>query len=233
MSPKNTKLPARLTDPAKIWGMLYLPFSIFLLPQLLHILNTHLPTPLGNVWFNFIYFSCNFLAVIWIFRFFLKQALIYAGKHFWRFLMAVLAGATIYWLLNWLLSILLQQVSDSYVNLNDSNVVIMLHSNFAVMFVGSVILVPIAEETLHRGLVFGVLYDWCPLAAYLVSTAVFSAVHIIGYIGVYSPLHLILAFLQYIPAGLVLAWTYRFSGSIFAPILIHASINCIGLMSMR
>ena len=63
--------------------------------------------------------------------------------------------------------------------------------------------------------------------------AAFSAVHIIGYAGVYSPLHLVLAFLQYLPAGIWLAWCYTKSGSIFGPIVMHAIINLYSLNLLR
>ena len=109
----------------------------------------------------------------------------------------------------------------------------MLHDNFWVMAIGTVFLVPVAEEALHRGLIFGSLYQKSHMAGYLLSAAIFSAVHIFGYTGVYTPLHLVLAFLQYIPAGLTLCWAYRLSGSIYAPILIHATINAISLISLR
>jgi membrane protease YdiL (CAAX protease family) len=77
------------------------------------------------------------------------------------------------------------------------------------------------------------LYPKSHSAAYLLSTAIFSAIHILGFVGIYSSLDLILAFVQYIPAGLILAWVYRRSGSIFAPILMHAMINAVGMFAHR
>lgn len=233
MSPKNTKLAIRPTDQEQVWGIVYLLFSILMLPTLLRLLNGLLPVPLGNAWFNFLYFSCNFLFVTWIFHGFFKRCVVHAGKHTWRFLAAVLIGIAAYWLLNYLTSLILGWISKDYVNLNDSTVLTMAHGHFPIMLLGTVFLVPVAEETLHRGLVFGSLYSKNHCMAYVISAAVFSAVHIIGYIGVYDPLHLLVAFLQYVPAGLVLAWTYRFSGSIFAPMIIHATINAIGLFALR
>ena len=109
----------------------------------------------------------------------------------------------------------------------------MASGNFPIVVIGTVLLVPMAEETLYRGLIFGFLYTKNRLAAYLVSAAVFSAIHLLGYIGSYSAPHLLLAFIQYLPAGFVLAEAYRFSGSIFAPIVIHGGINAIGLMLLR
>ena len=107
----------------------------------------------------------------------------------------------------------------------------MAQSNFPVIFVGTVILVPVAEEALHRGLVFGSLYHKNAAVAYLLSTVIFASVHLMGYVGVYSSLHLALAFLQYVPAGFALAWAYRRSGSIFAPMVMHAVINALGMLA--
>ena len=61
----------------------------------------------------------------------------------------------------------------------------------------------------------------------------FAIIHIIGYIGKYSALELLMAVLQYLPAGLCLAWAYTKSDTIFAPILIHAAINAVGILAMR
>jgi len=44
---------------------------------------------------------------------------------------------------------------------------------------------------------------------------------------------IILCFLQYLPAGFALAWCYRRSGSIFASILVHMTVNQMGMLLMR
>ena len=104
--------------------------------------------------------------------------------------------------------------------------------NRLLVFIGTVLLVPPVEECLYRGLIFRNLYPSSKWAAYLVSILAFAAIHILGYIGTYSPLELVLAVLQYLPAGLCLAWSYTRADTIFAPILIHAAINAtaIGLL---
>ena len=72
------------------------------------------------------------------------------------------------------------------------------------MSFATVFLVPVAEETLFRGLLFRGLYDRSPVLSWLISTVVFSLVHIAGYIGQYDPMMLLMAFLQYLPAGICL-----------------------------
>lgn len=233
MAKKKILLSVHLTDKEQIWGIAYLLFSIFLLPSLLSMLNGYLPVPLGKAWINFVYFMLNFLCIAWIFHGFFKRSLAYAGEHVGSFLLSVLLGIASYWLCSWLLGLVLSKVFPSFSNLNDSSISAMLHSDFWITAVGTVLLVPMAEESLHRGLIFGSLYQKSHAAAYILSAIIFSAVHVVSYVGAYSLPHLIIAFVQYIPAGLVLAGAYRKSGSIFAPILIHATINAISLFSLR
>ena len=233
MAKKNKYLAVRLTDKEQVWAIVYLLTSYFLLPALLQILNENLPHALGDVWINFLYFTINFLCILWIFGGFFKRSLAYAGQNVGAFLLAVLVGSTAYWLCNWGYAELLQRFFPTFGNLNDSSIRTMVSENYVVMFLGTVIFVPITEEALHRGLIFGSLYPKNHAMAYILSTVIFSAVHILGFVGVYTPLHLALAFLQYVPAGLTLAWVYRRSGSIFAPMLMHAVINAMGILALR
>lgn len=233
MAKKKTNLSIRVTDKEQIWGICYLLFSVFLLPSLIGSANDLLPTPLTGAWQNFLYFTLNFIFILWIFYGFFKRSLIHAGSHLGDFLITVIVGFAVHWLCNWSFSLLISYLFPDYVNLNDSSISSMTHSNFLIMLLGTVIFVPVAEEALHRGLVFGSLYPKSHAAAYILSTIIFSAVHIMGYVGSYSLPHLVLAFVQYIPAGLVLAWAYRKSGSILAPILMHATINAIGIFCLR
>ena len=115
---------------------------------------------------------------------------------------------------------------------NDEAILSMKQGSFFLMALGTVVLVPPVEECFFRGLIFRNLYSSSKWAAYLVSILAFAAIHILGYIGTYSPLELVLAVLQYLPAGLCLAWSYTRADTIFAPILIHAAINAtaIGLL---
>ena len=92
-----------------------------------------------------------------------------------------------------------------------------------------VILVPLVEEVLYRGLIFRNLYRSSQVAAYLVSMAAFAAIHVLAYIGSESVTTLVLCFLQYLPAGLCLAYAYRKSDTILAPILMHIAINQVAL----
>ncbi len=233
MAKKTKRLSVHLTDREQVWAILYLLVCYSFLPWILNSMNSYLSTSLSSIWLNFLYYAINFLAILWIFGQFFRRSLVYAGQHIVDFLIAVIAGFFLYWLCNWGLAWVLDTCFPDYTNLNDGTIGLMAGSNYTVMFIGTVFLVPVAEEALHRGLVFGCLYPKSHAAAYILSAAVFSVVHILGYVGIYSPLHLILAFIQYLPAGLTLAWAYRKSGSIFAPMVMHAINNGIGMLAFR
>ena len=109
----------------------------------------------------------------------------------------------------------------------------MVQENYTFLAFGTVLLVPVAEEALYRGLIFGQIYNRNRLAAYIISSVVFAAIHVISYIGLYEPIHLMLCLLQYLPAGLCLGWAYANSDTIWAPILMHITINQISILSMR
>ena len=233
MAKKTNRLSIHLTNKEQIWAIIYLLFSYALLPELIHFMNGYLPTPLNKVWINFLYFSINFVMTIWIFGGYFRRSLIYAGQNIPDFLGAVVAASVVYWLCNWGISWLFGRFFPDYVNLNDSSVSDLVGNHYAIMFIATVFFVPVAEEALHRGLIFGCLYPKNHIAAYVLSTAIFASVHILGYVGLYSLPHLILAFIQYMPAGLTLAWAYRKSGSIFAPIVMHAVINTVGMLAQQ
>ena len=229
----SAKLAVSMNDREQAWGFAYLLLELFALPYLLKELNGLLPTALPDVWLNFLYFALNFIFTCFLFRSFLKRCLVRAGKNVGQFLLVTAAGFGIYYACSLVMSFLIRFLAPDFANLNDGNIAQQADENYVVLVIGTAILAPVAEELLHRGLVFGSLYGRNPYMAYLFSTILFSSIHILGYIMVYPVHHLLLAFLQYLPAGLVLAWAYRKSGSIFSPILIHAAVNALALLSLR
>jgi len=69
---------------------------------------------------------------------------------------------------------------------------------------GTVLLVPVAEESLFRGLVFRPLYNRKPWMGYLASSLLFASIHVVGYIGRFDALTLLLCLVQPLQYGLPL-----------------------------
>lgn len=233
MKRRVKKLSVPMT-PRETWmGWCYLPVQLLLLPGLLTELFVACFPAAGGAWLNFVYYLINFTAVILIFHTFLKKSLETAGENFWRLLQAVLLGFVCYYGASLLLAGLIQRLQPGFSNVNDGTIARLSREGYYLMAVGTVVLVPPAEECLYRGVVFRWLYARSRWVAYVLSTLLFCAIHVMGYVGSYDAGTLALCFLQYIPAGVCLAWAYETADTIFAPILIHAAINAVGFCAMR
>lgn len=230
---RNRSFSGNLTNQETIGGFAYLIFMLVFLPSLLNWVNGQLTHPLNAAELNFVFYMVNFIAVLLIFHDFLGRGLNQVGQHPAIFCQAVILGFVAYYACNWATTWVVRQLVPGFTNYNDQAIAAMSQGSYFLTLVGTVILVPPVEECLYRGLIFRNLYGKSRWAAYIVSILAFAIIHILGYIGRYAPLELLMAFLQYLPAGLCLAWAYTKADTIFAPILIHAAINYIGIHGLR
>ena len=222
-----------LTGRETISGFCYLAFQFLFLGEILSWINGQLAHPLNSAELNFVFYLVNFMAILVIFHDFLSRALTQATRHLAIFCQAVILGLAAYYACSRVTTWAISQLVPGFSNYNDQAITDMLSGNFFLMAIGTVVLVPLTEECLFRGLIFRNLYGKSHVAAYLVSIAAFAIIHIIGYIGTYAPLELLMAFLQYLPAGLCLAWAYTKADTIFAPIVIHSIINAVSIGLIR
>ena len=222
-------LPVTLSRTEFQRGLGLLLFGQFVLPSLLITLADILYLRLTNAQYNFLYFLINYVAAIAIFRKFIWAELDVALQKAIRILTSLAICYGIYHVLSTGVSYLIHWIDPAFFNLNDANIGAMSQQQFALIAVGTVILVPPAEELLFRGVLFNRIYQRYPVWAWVISIVSFSLVHLIGYIGHYSPLGFFLAFLQYLPAGIALCFGYVHSGTIFTPILFHTLINAIAM----
>ena len=227
------KLSIRLTKKESLLGWIYYPTQLLVLPFLITLVNMLCGNFLGEAALNFVYFGCNFIVVTLIFSHLLlkngKNALEAPGLC----ISSAVLGMGFYWALSYAVQIFITVMDPDFFNVNDVSIGNMVQENFVLTAIGTVLLVPIAEETLYRGLIFGSIYNRKPLAAYLISSCIFASVHVVGYIGSYEPMQLALCFLQYLPAGIAMGWAYAKADSIWAPILMHTVNNLIGTLAMR
>ena len=210
-----------------IGGICYLLFQLLFLPSFLYWVNGQVDTPLSESELNFLFYLLNFFAVLLIFHDFLARSLSQLLHHPIDALQAAILGFVAYYVCYYTIDWVVSLVLPGYTNYNDESIAALSRGNYFLTFIGTVILVPIAEECFFRGLIFRNLYKKSHWAAYCISIVAFAAIHILGYIGQYSAAELIIAVIQYIPAGLWLAWSYIKGESIFVPIFIHAAVNFI------
>lgn len=228
---KKLSVPMRKSE--LFLGWIYFVLQMLAIPYALSYGNYYLGYPLSDAELNFLFFCINFVSVIFIFWRFLIANGKNAIQSPVRCLSSAVLSFCVYWLSSIVIGILIVMIYPEFSNVNDDSVESLVQENVELISFATVVLVPITEEVLYRGLIFRGLYNRSRFAAYAVSVLGFAAVHVIGYITMYEPLHLLLCFLQYIPAGVCLGWAYARADSIWAPILIHIAINQIGILAMR
>ena len=226
---KQSFLPIALTHKETRNGFLYMAFSLIALPWLLEEGNNYLSAPLSQGKINFLYYFLNFAVMVWLCRKFLTQSLKFALKLpfpvIWYGILGYLGSKA----LGELLGILTLLIYPNFSNVNDATVISMLREDSQLIIWGTIFLVPVVEELFFRGLIFRNLASRNHVAAYLLSMALFSLIHVAGYIGAYSPLHLLLCFLQYLPASFCLCWCYCQTGTILTPMIMHAVTNAMSV----
>ena len=181
-----------------IWGYVYLALYLSVLSRLIPLGARYLVPQLNSAQVNFLYFTINFVFTVLIFRKYLKKSL-------QSVLSSPLASAA-YALLGYLVSrilgsywaLFILRLEPSFANVNDAAIRTMVSSNFALMAIGAVILAPVTEELLFRGLIFRGLYDRSPVLAHIASICLFSLIHVTNYIGLYDWKLLCLCFRQYL-----------------------------------
>ena len=230
MNKKQLSVPLQTKEIT--WGIRYLLFHLVFLGPLLSILLS-LIFPKINIDINTVYYLINFVAVIVIFRHFLKHSLLHGLSSCGKLLLIAAVGFLAYAIAIQTLQHLIYWLHPQFRNPNDKVITQTVQNNFWLSFFGTVLLVPLAEEVLFRGMIFGGLHQKSRILAYVFSILAFALVHVMGYLDTKEPLDLLFSFLQYIPAGLALAWAYEYSRSILAPLLIHTTVNAIAIISMR
>ena len=227
------KLSVTTTSRERLWGIIYLALQLLLLPTLLVLLNYLFDLQLTETKINFIFFAINFISVTVIFHRFILGNAVIAIKSLPFVIITAIGGYFLYCILSFVITSVIMSVYPEFYNVNDSFISTLVADDFTLMIVGTVLLVPITEEVLYRGLIFNSLYNRNRFLAYIVSTIAFAALHVVSYIGAYSPLHLLLCMLEYLPAGICLAYAYARTNTIWTPILIHMIVNCIAVSAMK
>ena len=201
-------------------GLIAMTVAMFLLPGLI----AYIPG-LSGARLNFAaHFISAGTAVYCLRRFLGKNITAALDRPFATLYLAVL-GYLAHLAMSSVLAFGIYAIAADFINLNDETVGAMLQGDPRLIIFTVVLLAPIVEECLYRGLLFRGIYDRSPILAWSLSVGLFAASHVVGYLGLYSPLALAISFVQYLPAGIVLCITYQKTGTIMGPMLTHAIIN--------
>lgn len=105
----------------------------------------------------------------------------------------------------------------------------LISNHFVLMTFASVILAPIFEELLFRGVIFAWLYEVNPLIAHILSGFIFGFVHVMN--AVFSGnIGEIVQVFGYFFMGIGLSYLYEKTNNIYVPIITHALNNLIAVI---
>ena len=90
-----------------------------------------------------------------------------------------------------------------------------------------IVLMPVVEEVLFRGLLFGCVRSYSRPLAWVLSIVVYCVYCVWQFVFSYGSFDLryLALILQYLPMSIALTWAYDMGGSIWTPVLLHAAIN--------
>ncbi len=233
----STLFPRDLVTPRKreyIGGGIYWLFYSFglsfLLVGLMLLLGMNLYSDAGNYLLNIAYFVTNFIAVVLIFRQFLYRSFA-PIRHFGRFLLMVLLSFGVYYALSSQISLLFGIFDLMPENQNQESIDALFLQQPLVMALCTVVLVPVTEECLCRGMIFGPLCRRTPWLAYALSSLVFSLLHVMGSFGTAPLSDILLNIVIYLPAGIALGYAYQRTRSIWGSIALHSVLNLISVLA--
>ena len=228
MARKTGRIPGSdMTRYERLAGFCFLPFYLFLLSLILQLLLPLAGVKLTDLRLNLWYYFICFAAVLLIFHRFLVDSV--RSASLWPWVQAVILGFAFYYALNIAVNFLLLRLAPELANPNETAVDSLASTGSYPMLVCIVLLGPIVEEVLMRGLIFGTLRRHSRVAAYIVSVLLFAAMHLWQYALSIRITTLLLSALQYVPGGIALAWTYEKSGTIWGSITLHCLINAIAM----
>lgn len=204
-------------------------------------------TPLAIVWPGavavFAKAALSFAAAVLIFRDFLRDSfrvpLTTTGQILLKALLGLIVSSVATIAMNDLFYFYLPEYfaytdfGPMYYNVNEAAFAALTAEHFWPMTLAFVVLMPIGEELLFRGLLFGSLYRRSRWLAHLVSVALFAFLPTLGLIGNYPTLYIVMNFLQYVPLGLVLGWMYTSTETIVTPIVLRMVLHAVAICSMR
>ena len=112
---------------------------------------------------------------------------------------------------------------------NNDAVTGLARTDYKRMIAVAVLMAPLVEECLFRGVVFGTIRPKSRFWAYAASIALFSLYHVWQYVLVYQDPKLLLSALAYVPVSAALTFCYEQTRSIWPPVFFHTCINALSL----
>lgn len=211
-----------------VFFALYVLAFPFLMARLQLIFDEKWGLYLSDASANVVYYSFSALLVLLVFWGFLKHGFFLLLDFLPENLFAAGTGFAGWFLLHFLTGLLPLPVENP--SFADYAREYLLYPGATVAIL--VLLTPVVEETLFRGLLFGSLRRYSRPLAYVLSVLLFALYSVWQYAFVCGdPRYLLLA-VQYLPAGLAFTWCYDQGGSVWSAIFLHMAVSAATLHSL-
>lgn len=224
-------LSVTMTRRQVIAGLIFLPFYLILLSLGLELLlRAVMPEEPTVAQLNACFYAVSAVAILLIFGSFLRQN--FSCTDWRRVFRSLPLSLLIYYGISVAVNSAVLLLQPEFANENNNAILGIMETSPVFVVILSVILAPMIEESIFRGLIFSNLLRFGRFVAYAVTALGFAAIHVVGYLGTLSALEIVLSILQYVPAAVVLCAVYEKHDTIAAPMLLHACINLIACLVM-
>ena len=216
-----------------VFGLIWLCIYAFAMGSLIPLVLRALGLPTDAATVNKVFYVVGFLITVLLLWQFLRDSLLEAVKAPGRLLRGAFFGWCLYMVVQVGMGILLDALAPGLSTPNDQNIAALAEGNYPMMLAATVLLTPLTEEALLRGVLFGSLREKSRIAAYIVTALVFAGMHVIPFLSETDPGTAALCGLLYILPSAALCAAYELGGTIWSPILTHAVINLVGMLALR
>lgn len=227
---KNRTFPFPMRTYERVIALLYIPIHSVFLPELMYLFIDLLNLDVSRAQFLFVRYLISALVMLLALNRYWRATIGDLGRSKSKTLDTLVLSCALYWALNYVVSFIMPLLLQSVSNPNSAAVNDSLSADPSMTMIVTVLLAPIAEETMFRGALFGTIRKKSRIAAYIVSVLLFAFYHLWAF-ALVGDWRVFIYMLQYFPAGIALAWCYEHAGTLVTPVVLHALINLIASVS--
>ncbi len=221
------------TKSETIAGWVYLCIHMFIFPLALGTIQLNFFPELSAAAANVGYYGISLVVTCLFAGRLLRREFDHLCDRPWQCIKGVLLGYGLWYALGVLVTSLMMTMGLDGTTPNDQAVDLMAGESWNLTLMMSVVMAPIVEEVLFRGVVFQSLRRKNRAAAYVATIFLFGLYHVWQFAYIYQDLTYLLYIIQYIPITFALTWSYEYSGSLWTPIFFHASNNYLAMMMLQ
>ena len=209
-----------------ILGFIYLLVHVFVLPGLLELYARYSPDAMSDTAVNAIYYGVGIVFCLTVLHSLLRGGFDVLADNFGRCLLTMVLAFLLDYALSGAAGLALMLLESASTDYSQELVAEAVQAEPGVKAL-TIFIVPIVEECLFRGVVFGSIRSRSRIWAFVISAAAFAVYHVWSY-AVADPGQWIYL-LEYLPISVALAWLYERTGSIWPPIFFHMGINAMSI----